>query len=234
MFYRFSPSQSSASVISRVGARSHGYGPVLKKELPRKGPENTQKKGRDVRPRPDGCFLGGARPFRALLRTLGSFLLLPSDFPGRLPVLLLRVLLLSGSLDSLPLLLLQVREYRVEEVDIGAHRLLSQRPESFLLPLGLLNKDLRHSAGCFRLLPERAIPGVNKALGELYVALLDLDGGVGDSLIGFLDRIGHLFGGLVCVICSAPAHYVTLSLPYDEFNLLARSGSGVKRWKKGL
>src|SRR5215213_11908316 len=107
----------------------------------------------------------GAEPLRALLRALGFLLLLLRGFPGRLLVLP-HVLLLSGSLDSRPLLLLRVREHGVEEVDTGAHRLLSQRPESFLLPLGLLNEDLRHSAGCLRLPPERLIPGINKALGN--------------------------------------------------------------------
>ena len=70
-------------------------------------------RGREVRSRPDEkLLLGGVEPQRVLLPALDSLSLLRGLLPGRLPVLP-HVWLLSGSLESL-LLLLRVWEHGIE------------------------------------------------------------------------------------------------------------------------
>src|SRR5215204_3907072 len=131
--------------------------------------------------------------------------------PGPLYTLFSAHRLLIGPALYLVQVALVVGEHGVEEVRVGVHRLLGQRPGSLPLLALLLDQVLRQGPVALGLGPQVVDNAVEEVLRQLGVEFLCRDGAVRDGLVGFFQRIGELLRRFVDLFLLLLVHDLTSS-----------------------
>src|ERR687898_727616 len=119
--------------------------------------------------------------------------------------------LLVGPALRLVQVALVVGEHGVEEVRVGVHRLLSQRPGGLPLLALLLDQVFRQGPVALGLGPQVVDNAVEEVLRQLGVELLGRDGTVRDGLVGFFQSIGEFLRRFVHLLLLLLVHDLTSS-----------------------